>query len=664
MTLRSLLLLVALGSAVAFAGCREQTTPAVWVLTAGSTSVDLRLARWEPSEAVAIARRVGGARLELELRPGFRGHVRVEADGACPSEASFEGDGAQATVVPPRVVLPEWIADVGYDRDVDVVATSGCPDAVVPPIAWQVVSGDAPPLHVIDDGRRVRVHTPSLEKALSPVRASLPTWGIVPISPRTQGKITLEARFAVGAVAATRRVQVVAAARATGVPTVAAGGRVYLFGDGWTVEPGAQGRAPALAAAGGFTEVETHASGRFVLTDSAGRRLGVRFGRYDEMALDCARADCHREVGRSVEGSPMTHVFERGLAGTLGEGYSPACAVACHALGEPGEDDGGFVHLARTLGARLPPGPDPAWFADMPRALRRTSGVGCMACHGPAAIPEPGARWSVLRADVCATCHDAPPRYGHVAAWQASRMATSDRTPETRKGECAACHTTAGFLAAIGARKEIDVPSEAGVIGIACAACHSPHAKGAGASLVRDVAVQGDFGTRPLGTSAVCVACHGGRGGATPADLPRATAARLALSPGPHATDRGCLACHGAPRDPKAEVHGAGHSFRANPATCRPCHTETPAERVDAKGQTIARRADALFQSLVRRGLVTAAGGTTPHAAERYAIAASASPALADAARKVALVHDDRAAGSHNAARARALLDEAEAALR
>ncbi len=663
MTRRDAALMSALAGAVAFAGCREEPSTITWVLRAGSAEIDLRRARWEPAGAVRTARRIGGARLELELRPGFRGDVRVETEGACSVSATFDRPDVRTTDVAARVVLPEWVAGAGYDRDVEIVATSGCAEAALPSIEWHVTSG-ASPLDVTDDGHRVRVHTPSLQAVLATAGASLPSWGIVPISPRTQGRITLEARFAVGSASATRTVEVVAGSRATGVPTVAAGGPLYLFGEGWTAQPDVHGRAPALSSTGGFTQVDTRTPGRFVLVDSASRRLGVRFGRYDEMPLDCSRAECHRDVGQTIEASAMTHVFERGLVGALGDDYRPACAVACHALGEPGQDDGGFVHLARIFSARLPAAPDADWFAEMPRALRRTSGVGCMACHGPAAIPESDARWSILRASVCATCHDAPPKYGHVAAWQSSAMATSDRTPETRVGECAACHTTAGFLAAIGARKAIAIPAEAGALGISCAACHSPHAKDSGVSLVRVVAIQGDFGGKPLGSSVVCVACHGGRAVASKSDLPRATAALLALAPGPHATDRGCLACHGAPRDPKASVHGAGHAFKANPASCRPCHTDTPKEHVDAGSQTIAHRANALFESLLRRGLVVAAGGVTPHSGTSYAIATTADAALAEAVRKVALVRDDRAAASHNAARARALLDEAERALR
>jgi hypothetical protein len=660
---RGRLLVVALGAAAAVGSCGEKKPAAAWVLATSSAVLDLRAARWQPEDAVQAARRAGAGRLELTLRAGFRGNVRVEVPGGCPAEEAFDGDVARVrtTDVAPRVRVPSFVADVGYDRDVEIAATPGCADP--PAVTWRA-SGDAP-LRVTDGGLRVHTRTPAMAAALAPSRATLPSWGIVPISPRTQGAIDLEAKYDDGATTVTQRVRVVAAPRATGVPTVSVGGSVYLFGEGWTAQPDVHGRAPALAPTGaGFTKLDARVPGRFLLTDALGQRLSIRLGRYDEMPLDCARGDCHGEVGQTIQASPMTHVFERGLTGALGDGYDPRCAVACHALGEPGVDDGGFVHLASILGARVPAGPDAAWFADMPRDMRRTSGVGCVACHGPAAIPEPTARFGVLRAAVCAICHDAPPKYGHVAAWQASRMASSDRAPETREGECATCHTTAGFLVAIGARKELRVPAEGGEIGIACAACHSPHARDAGASLVRKVSGVTAPGAPDPGPGGVCLFCHGARDGAKPEDLPRATAARLAPLPGPHATPRGCLACHGALRDPAAPAHGAGHGFKANPALCTPCHAETPVERRDARGRSIAQRAELLWQSLVHRGAVVAASGLTPHADARYAVAPGAPAPLAEAARKVAVVHEDRAAFAHNADRARALLDEAEALMR
>jgi len=247
-------------------------------------------------------------------------------------------------------------------------------------------------------------------------------------------------------------------------------------------------------------------------------------------------------------------------------------------------------------------------------------------------------------------------------------MAVSDRAPETRTGECASCHTTAGFLRAIGARgSELIVPPEAGSMGIACAACHSPHASNAAASLVRRVSVSTSLGAGDVGSSAVCLPCHGARESETPGDLPRATAARLVFAPGPHATGRGCLACHGVPHDKSAEVHGVGHSFKANPASCKPCHAEgNPRERVDGNGRTVSERATRFWEELVRRGVVAirADGRGAPlHAQTRYAVTKGAPQELAEAARRVATVLEDPAAGIHNAARARSLLDEAGALL-
>jgi hypothetical protein len=147
------------------------------------------------------------------------------------------------------------------------------------------------------------------------------------------------------------------------------------------------------------------------LKDDAGHALSVQSGRYDQMPLDCGRSDCHAAIAQSAADSPMTQA----LASDLGGCHSlekPECATACHATGEPGTDDGGFQHVAASLG--LPA--LPSEYEELPTPLRRLSGVGCMACHGAAAIPEPSARWAVLRSDVCAVCHDAAPRYGHVQA--------------------------------------------------------------------------------------------------------------------------------------------------------------------------------------------------------------------------------------------------------
>src|SRR5690606_10045669 len=118
--------------------------------------------------------------------------------------------------------------------------------------------------------------------------------------------------------------------------------------------------------------------------------------------------------------SPMTHVLARGLSGELGP-YPGSCALGCHSAGEPGLLDGGFAHVAEELGHGVPEA-SAGWDA-LPRRLRRVGGVTCTTCHGPGAVPERSARWAILRSDVCATCHDAPPRYSHAASYATSAMA-------------------------------------------------------------------------------------------------------------------------------------------------------------------------------------------------------------------------------------------------
>src|SRR5262249_4511789 len=153
--------------------------------------------------------------------------------------------------------------------------------------------------------------------------------------------------------------------------------------------------------------------------------------------------------------------------------------------------------------------------------------VGCLACHGPGALPEAEARWGILRADVCATCHEAPPRYGHVTAWRSSAMSRADRDPEARTNpKCVGCHTTWGFLSQGQPRTP---PEGVGPIGIACAACHDPHGRdGHGArGLLRDAPTSTLFASVAAparAKSASCLACHAPRDEDV---LPRASAAAL-----------------------------------------------------------------------------------------------------------------------------------------
>src|SRR5207302_19246 len=136
---------------------------------------------------------------------------------------------------------------------------------------------------------------------------------------------------------------------------------------------------------------------------------------------------------------------------------------------EPGSRHGGCRDVASDLGWTMALD-EVDGLASLPRALRRLAGVGCLACHGPSALPESQARWSILRSDVCAYCHDAPSRYGHVEGWRASAMARADRDPEAAsRANCVGCHTTWGFLERISGSREAAArrpPEETGALGI------------------------------------------------------------------------------------------------------------------------------------------------------------------------------------------------------
>jgi hypothetical protein len=379
------------------------------------------------------------------------------------------------------------------------------------------------------------------------------------------------------------------------------------------------------------------------------------------------------------------------------------CAVGCHATGGNGSRDGGFADVVRQLGVVVGETP----WEDLPNDARRTGGVTCVGCHGPGAIPEASARWAILRADVCATCHDAPPTYGHVTAWRSSRMARADADPMARsQAECARCHTTSGFLASLeGKPDNRRAPPDTGPIGIACAACHAPHdirgrgpattpqprsylaAGTLGRPLLRSVsapawAPEGVAERRPMtgdaadlraddDPSAVCLACHGpaqrdatrapaasaaalwaGKGGVDP------ETARPVPGQAVHGDDRGCLGCHDG--GPPGLERGASHGFHASTSACTQCHSDGAFDPASVDAATH-DEAKALLEGLGRQG----AFGTASMPSEihhRSALSLPDNP-LGRAAYDVLLVLEDPAAASHNQPYARTLLEAARRTL-
>jgi hypothetical protein len=421
---------------------------------------------------------------------------------------------------------------------------------------------------------------------------------------------------------------------------------------------------------GNLFELLPDLPGSYELRDAAGNALSLHSGRYDQTPLDCGRANCHAEIAISAAKSPMTQVLASDLGGCHAL-TDPACASACHATGEPGTHDGGFTDVALAFGiAALPSEHD-----DLPVALRRLGGVGCMACHGPTKIPQLSERFSILRSDVCAVCHDAPPRYGHVQALQSSRMGHADNAPEMRKNAaCARCHTSFG---AVG-RAAPPEPTEGA--GITCATCHDVHPHGkraldaavvaksdpsqAADSLLRYFALPSTLPNPPAsfgGKSRVCVGCHAPSSSTL---RPEASAAAIVagqagLEPenggaleltGPHAkSDRGCLSCHDS--GPEELGLGKSHGFRASEQSCRGCHEKPP-----ARDPAIAERARALVQRLDpahSRG----SADKPWHASYELLLP---TPQATRALRNVLLVLEDPAADVHHPDYAKALLDAAE----
>ena len=594
---------------------------------------------------------------------------------------------APVTPSPPPPLDVDDQLQVGFDAPFVLTAR-----AAGGRIEWRQVGGPAVAFEVSDDGATLRARTP----ALSTLRPSPQTWGVLPLSAASIGELRFTASLdGAGGRARQRSVRVTAAARSSGLPSVAVDHRLYLGGSGWRLVEAPRGAKAAVVMQGGLATLRPDVSGAWRLADGAGRELKLRSGRYDETPLDCGRTECHPREGSEAEKSPMTSVLARGLDGALDgqslEGaldgksldgaldgksrYDPSCAIACHAVGEPGLDDGGFSDVMTHLGGALPStGAAGSWSA-LPRALRRLGGVGCTACHGPGAIPEHSGRWSILGADVCAVCHDAPPRYGQVAAWRDSRMARADSDPATREGDCSTCHTTSGFLASLGVRSLTDewrAPADAQV-GISCAACHEAHGPSSTTALLRLPPLPAALrGVAAPARSQVCLACHSPL---KSSGLPQAAAAALWLGRGGvhpstgqpldgaplHVTPGGCVTCHRA-----VEAGGAGHRFSVDSAACGRCHREPPVERA-AAGHSLQERARGLWARLVAAGAIADATGAVSAAQKRplHAIVRTlADGPLGLAATDVLLVLDDPAAAAHNAPYARALLDEAERALR
>lgn len=646
---------VLLAAACGCAGTRASDTVIVRIHGSADRPLAPELIRYAPADNAISARLGTAGTLAIERRDASHA-LEVQIPEMCPVAVPA---GPQRTPIEAKPVIdlgPDR-PPVGFDAPFAINARLGCKQRARGEISWRQIEGEpVADLSISEDGFELRARTPRFE-ALHP---QPPAPGIVAFSPRTQGRVVFEALWRGPDAAPIRRtLAIVATSRTTGLPSVAVSQQLLLAGADWHVrKPAPFGHAQVHAGAT-LSEFTPDAQGRWEL-EQDGRMLVVQATWHDKTPYDCGRPECHASIAETTSQSAMSVALARQLdaphAGAVG------CTLDCHVLGERGLRDGGFLDVSGQLGF--------TWLAstrwqDLPQALRRLGGVRCTACHGPGALPEREGRELVLRSDVCATCHDAPPRYMHVQQWRASRMARSDATPSTRAGACAACHTTAGFLERVAGRSARAQSLDAERTGVACAACHAPHADHRGARLLRAMpAASAAIDPR----SASCLQCHSpAPDEAQPsassgvlwqgqARVPAAGAGWDVIEvAGAHAgVPGGCIGCHGATEGGRID-----HAFNADASRCQGCHKDGVSLQASAAQQTLQERALTLAQALERACTVTADTSSLPaHATPGRVVCKT--PSLARAMYETELVREDPAAFVHNAALARSLLDDAE----
>jgi hypothetical protein len=589
-------------------------------------------------------------------------------------------------------------AQLGYDAPFSIIVQFPAAARAPFDVRWRQVEG-APvrEIDVSERGLRFSARTPLLSECR---QGTLP-WGVVPLSPRTRGEIVLEAEWRMEAAKAPQRerITLAAAARSRGLPNVPVDQRLYLGGTGWRVKDAPPGAHGAVEVRDGIGTLRPDARGIWQLVDGEGRLLRLQAGRYVETPLDCGRAGCHLEIARAAQSSPMTWALTRRLqdrahhadatSAATRTSDDVSCALACHTTGEQGIHDGGFFDVAADLRASLSlAGVRDA--TELPRALRRLGSVGCLACHGPSALPEAEARWSILRSDVCAHCHDAPPRYGHVVAWQTTSMARADQDSRARSDRaCTPCHTTWGFLREfdLGSKNDEEhgrvPPAGAGNIGITCPACHAVHdvaaALGTQGHLLRAPRLAPMFDDLPAearARSATCLVCHAPRDASrlAPASASAVWAGRagvdpetgaLLAGPSPHLSiEGGCLGCHR--EGPDGVELGKSHGFRADRRQCASCHAD-PALAVvwtDERARMEKEARDLWNELFALRTLVRAESepreisSSPPHATTTTQ--RNMDTPLGRAAYDLSLLLEDRGFLAHNLPYARLLLEKAK----
>lgn len=312
--------------------------------------------------------------------------------------------------------------------------------------------------------------------------------------------------------------------------------------------------------------------------------------------------------------------------------------------------------------------------------------VGCEGPEGP-----PGADGS----ESCSQCHNEGTAFTAKMA-QFEMSAHSLGTYYTRGGQCAACHSTEGYLAMrdFTSISEIDELSFDYQTPIGCRTCHNVHYNYDTTDwqlTTNQPVTESLFGYASpdytsyafddQGNSNQCLHCHQARDrGNVPAADATGTVTTGSTHWGPHYGVQGnvmnaqagvhipgdnyakgthsniasgCISCH---------MHNGDHTLSVNYNSCAPCHNSDPdlaEQKVEEMHDEVAGKMKELSDLLVAQGAMTANddGSVSPANAEMSAD-------LAKALWNYMVVYQDHSYGTHNPGYTRALLNNSIALIK